>query len=457
MAGGRNVLSSSPFRASQLSLPHSHLSRDLTPFPPIPSLSRTSPLTTQLVTCFLASTTIYSTKVDFTSPATRKRIEGKYKFGMSHSRNISRARSESVNITPAQRSRTRRSGNGDLTEDQDFFRTRSAVQASVSTRSADLSQRVNKMEEGISTIKDQLRHLVDHRHPHSTTSTPHQTREPVHIPPTRYLDFEQELRWADPPFDTYKGKDVVRDFFVNNPIPRPYMFLQGPGFHNAKDKVAHRDKMTFNEYVLAFTTMLKDKRACTHEDWPHLIEHLNQVVADAQTRRWENVRAWSDHIFTRIEGGDIQWSSKDEIQFDRMRLSLAPANNPTQLSADQQPIRQVVCSDFNARRCKHRENHTEAGITFIHACAWCHAALGNRNPHTVVKCENKLRLMDARNHQYQPQAHNQQGSLPRQQAYQQPQQPTYQSTQQPQQPRRQVFTSALIQNTQPPTKSKNEM
>ena len=366
----------------------------------------------------------------------------------------SRIESQSDNLTLGQRSRTRHSTAGDHFYDSSALRTRSMAAASVSTRSADLSQRVNRVEEGIYDIRDQLKELISVKNSNTASSTPRQSHNPLPRPPQRYLDFERELRRAEPPFDTQKGKENVRDFFVANPIPRPYMFLQGQGLHAIKDKLAHRDKMTFNEYVQAFTTMLMDKRVCDPAEWPQLVNHLAQVACDARTRSWEHVRAWSDHVFTRIENGDITWSDCAEIQFDRMRLSLAPAGEPAPKSpAENQNQKQVVCSDFNARRCKHLDNHVEAGFTFLHVCAWCHAALGNRNPHTVVRCENKLRFTQDR-----PTSHQQPQAPPRHQQFnqhQQFQQPTtYQSNQQ--QPRRQVFTSAVISNPQPTHKPKND-
>ena len=373
---------------------------------------------------------------------------------MSLLQETSRNKSNS-NLTLGQRSRTRHSTAAEPSGEHSLFRTGSMAAASTSTRSADLSQRVNRVEEGIYEIKDQLKELISIKNPHASTSMRQQSHDPLPRPPQRYLEFERELRRADPPFEIPKGKDSIRDFFVSNPVPRPYMFLTGPGFRTPKDKIAHRDKMTFTEYVLAFTHMLLDKRACRSDEWPELVNHLNQVACDAQSRPWENVRSWSDHIFSRIESGDIAWSSRAEIQFDRMRMSLAPPGEQrTVRTADHQNSKTMVCSDYNARRCKHRDTHEEGQFTLIHVCAWCHAALGNRNPHTVVKCENKMRFGQDRQQNFQ-----QPGILPQpRQQQQQPhlfQQPPAHQNQQQQ--RRQVYTSAAITNQQVPQKPKNDM
>ena len=361
-------------------------------------------------------------------------------------------KTESSRLTLGQRSRRGNGGDSTLNKDSrlsDAYRTRSMAQVFTSTRSADLSQRVGRVEQGMSSVNNKLDKLLELMPPASATSTPHRHRPGTHRDPGTYLDFERELRRADPQFEPTKGKDPIKDFYVNNMIPRPFMFINGPGIHSQKDKMAYRDKMTFNEYVWGFTNMLRDRRAYPEEDWPHLIEHLNQVACDAQTRPWNNVRTWSDTVFSRIEAGDITWADKQEIYFDRLRLSLAPPTdaNPHHIPTGPDNTKVIICSDFNARRCKHRAAHTEAGTTLLHSCAWCYAALGSRNPHTVVQCENKLRFSNDRPAHQPQQVHP---PHQRQAFTQQPQQQHQQLAKRP------VFTTAVI-NNQPPTRPKNDM
>ena len=379
----------------------------------------------------------------------------KSSMSQSRTRNIS----ESTKITLGQRSRRKDPPN--TTQNGASFNTRSYAnmdetqRSSHSTRTADLSYRVLGLEKGLTSVNGKLDQLIALQLPHSNTSTPRPPRERSPRPATRYLDFENELKKGEPDFTTHRGKDMVKDFYVDHPIPRPYMFLDIPGLHTQKEKATYRDKMTFNEYVLAFTTMLRDRRACSPEDWPHLVEHLNQVACDATSRPWPDVRNWSDSVFGRIEKGDITWDNTAEIQYDRMRMSIAPSAAKNQApSQDPQPQsqRSVTCADFSARRCRHKASHTEAGITYMHNCAWCFAALNLRNTtHNVIDCDNKFgRQLDR-----QPRAQPQQQNIPQQRQHT----PffTYQQQQSTQpQPRRQVVTSAVIQNTNQPPRPKND-
>ena len=370
-----------------------------------------------------------------------------------HSR--SRILSESSRITPAQRSRrldtTRQSKHGAF-DTRSYATVDDAGRSSHSTKTADLSQRVTGLEKHVTSVNTKLDRLIELQFPSSTTSTPRRDPAPAPRLMPRYLDFEEELRRADPNFTSHRGKDNIKDFFVERLAPRPYMFLDVPGLNSQKEKAAYRDKMTYQEYVFAFTAMLRHRGACSPDEWPHLIHHLNQVACDALTRDWENVRRWSDCVFSGIEKGDITWQDTAEIQYDRMRLSLAPPQprSTTQNStiANTHPTKSITCPDFSAKRCRFKSSHSDGSVNYLHNCAWCLAALNLRNTtHNVVDCENKLgRPQDRPTGPYQVQ---QQHHTHRRQPFQQQQIPPFQQ-------KRQVVTTAVINNPQYPQNPKNE-
>ena len=257
----------------------------------------------------------------------------------------------------------------------------------------DVPERVGNLEKGLSTVNIKLDRLLDcmpaqkptHRVRHSTAS--------MHQRPASYYDFEEELQRAEPKFNTEKGKDPVKDFFVTELLPRPYMFIDRPGVRTQKEKAALRETMSFTDYVIGFTAMLSDPRAQTKTDSKHLIAHLNQVARDAHDRPWPQVRDWSDTVFSRVERGDILWTDKAEIQYECMCRSLAP---PTQVQNNKtiSTGKEVACPDYNARRCnkcRPRESHVDHPLRLIHVCSYCLAAGGQRNPHSILDCEKKLR------------------------------------------------------------------
>ena len=133
--------------------------------------------------------------------------------------------------------------------------------------------------------------------------TRHSTEAPRSRRPLPYAEFESELRRAEPKFYTEKGKDLVRDFSIESPWPRPHMFIDRPGVRTQKEKLAMRESMSFTDYVIGFTSMLLDPRTRGQDDWHSTITHLNQVANDAYDRPWHCVRGWSDHVFSRLENG----------------------------------------------------------------------------------------------------------------------------------------------------------
>ena len=312
--------------------------------------------------------------------------------------------------------------------------------------SPDLPNRVGDLEDGMYTVNEKLDKILRHlpvdrsqRVRHSTVAAP--APVPTQAPPApspTYYDFEAELRKAEPQFTTDKGKDPIKDFFVGDILPRPYMFIDRPGVRTQKEKAAMRETMSFNDYVIGFTTMLLDKRVTDPQDWHHLITHLNQVSKDAHERPWGGVRNWSDAVFTAIERADITWQDKASIQFDRMRFSLAPPQTPNNYSQKpQNSTKEIPCPEYNAKRChkcRPKDAHYEQAIRMMHVCSYCLATTTQRLPHTLVDCDRKLRDAGVYTHNdvHQP-------NRP-----QQPQPHFVANYQQPQ--KRQVFTTAYVTN-----------
>ena len=446
MAGSRKDFFLPPFRAScsQLSCILVHITFPPSLFSPALSLSPSTTTHVILEPSNMASRDAHS--------RTRESTTNRSNMSQHKSHN-----SESTRITLGQRSNkndtSRMSHHFPSMNTRSYASMDATARSSHSTKTTDLSQRVTGLEKGLTSMNGKLERLIALQTTDRSTSTPRRDVSAQPVP--RYLDFEHELKKGDPDFTTKRGKEMVKEFYVDNPIPRPYMFLDIPGLHSLKDKATYRDKMTYQDYILAFTNMLRDHRACSQEDWPHLIEHLNQVACDATTRPWRDVRAWSEHVFTKIETGDFNWASTAEIQYARMRISIAPSSQAPQnppTSINNQSAKSITCPDFSAKRCRSRGSHTEAGVMYLHNCAWCSAALNLKNTtHNVIDCDNKLGRPQERL-QRPPQQYLQQ-QQPRQ--YQGPQNHQQQQPTQ-QQPRRQVVTSAVIQNPLLPLNPKND-
>ena len=115
-------------------------------------------------------------------------------------------------------------------------------------------------------------------------------------------------------------------------------------------------------------------------------------------RPWPAVLKWSNQVFDRLERADITWRDREEIYYDRLRLSLsAHTEAPSQQTAP--------CPAFNAGMCRSTaETHKDGMTTFSHACAYCEAvAAPGKHNHSAHLCAKRRATMTyaARNQTYQ--------------------------------------------------------
>ena len=81
-----------------------------------------------------------------------------------------------------------------------------------------------------------------------------------------------------------------------------------------------------------------------------------------------------------MEKGEISWANYDEIQRDRMRISLV-SSVPEKLN--------IPCPGYNYKTCKHADSHDKLGICFRHICGYCLYNTGSYNTHPVRICHSR--------------------------------------------------------------------
>ena len=162
-------------------------------------------------------------------------------------------------------------------------------------------------------------------------------------PVTRHY-IQEQAEMAMPNFVAAPPKgNILLDMRIKGFIPRPHMYIDQEGCVTIKEKLDYRNKMSYQQYMCAFTTM---QTLVPPEDRVHLIDHLQQVCQDAMDRPWPAVLKWSNQtVFDRLERADITWRDREEIYYDRLRLSLsAHTEAPSQQTAP--------CPAFNAGMCR---------------------------------------------------------------------------------------------------------
>lgn len=182
-----------------------------------------------------------------------------------------------------------------------------------------------------------------------------------------------------------------------NPMCKPYMYLERDGYETPKQRAEIRTSMTQLEYLNASLLLLNDSTAYKQSDLPYIIHHLSQVSTDAIALPWHGVRKWSQYVWDQIEKGKCSWRDKALIQEERVRLSFIGQSNANPVCTLGNNMNQkandlivVVCSAFNSPAgCKFQYSHDDGRIKHNHVCAHCEA-LGRRSNHSFQRCRTRL-------------------------------------------------------------------
>ena len=185
-----------------------------------------------------------------------------------------------------------------------------------------------------------------------------------------------------------EGKNDILDFFVRQPIPKPYMFVEKSDLSCARKKLEYRQNITAHEYLFAYVAMLCDGRAKDPAVLLQQLHHLRDVAHDIARFQWPAVRAWTQGVFDSVEKGNYTWDDTQSIQNERF-LALRAVNVPNSTQHDEGV--ETICLEFNSRNCRHggpKRDHSQAGATFVHCCLYCYASSRDRQrcDHPLVDC-----------------------------------------------------------------------
>ena len=68
--------------------------------------------------------------------------------------------------------------------------------------------------------------------------------------------------------------NILFDMRIQRHMPRPHMYMDKEGCVTIKEKLDYKDKMSYVEFMAAYTAMLQDFTLVQPEDWPFL--HFQQ-------------------------------------------------------------------------------------------------------------------------------------------------------------------------------------
>ena len=96
--------------------------------------------------------------------------------------------------------------------------------------------------------------------------------------------------------------------FVNNPIAKPYMYVDLVGCNSVTQKLAMRNTLTERECTSGLVSLMTDTAVYPPTDFKHMFDHLYWLRQDVLNCPWVTVRAWSQKLFNKIERRHLRWS-----------------------------------------------------------------------------------------------------------------------------------------------------
>lgn len=171
-----------------------------------------------------------------------------------------------------------------------------------------------------------------------------------------------------------KSSKRIENDIRNN---RPYAFLARDTQRALIKEGAHPEELSYSLHIEGFTAMIRS--ICANHRVRAMIDHLHNLIHDAQVHPWHKVRRWSNEVIVKTAIHEWQWTDVDKIvQAKNALYMIAHAGHDTDSF---QP-----CFWFNKGTCTFEFTHYEGGQTAAHVCSFCFLLDGNRESHQAKNC-----------------------------------------------------------------------
>lgn len=198
---------------------------------------------------------------------------------------------------------------------------------------------------------------------------------------------------------------ISRGNVRTGPYSYPFKYvLRGP-----ERQRVNINSVSLSEHLWGLVRMIRDEKL-NPALRPHLNNHLVEVIEDSCDFHRENVRAWSEEVFSlvaedRLPGG---WAAVPRIQMLRMSMSRIHSarqhltkdpsnrdsyrrnNQPNQPLSHNDQIKGGPCQAYNSPAgCQLQSGHIVNGRKQQHVCTFCLFNSCAAYTHSEMQCRNK--------------------------------------------------------------------
>ena len=191
---------------------------------------------------------------------------------------------------------------------------------------------------------------------------------------------------------TTKGKSTKRSGRAKTADDVVHQDVDWPHFHvyRGQDRQpAEYEQLTVPEFVLGYiTSLMYDSNTSAKA---RKLEHLRELVMDAATYPWSDVRNYHAIVLNQFEMKKLDWGNKDAIQQLRRTYAQIRARGPENGIAVSTAHTQgpPFCLPFQNGRCNKTTDHQTSRGWVQHACAFCLKRTGNAYRHSEHECRRK--------------------------------------------------------------------
>ena len=148
------------------------------------------------------------------------------------------------------------------------------------------------------------------------------------------------------------------------------------------------DSLSLPEFVFGYLGSLR--KISDQSLHAHMLHHLRELMQDAISYPWQNVRNYHAVVLAHLEHADITWEDRETIQELRhtyARTTTGAPAGPSRQRAAPDARQGTPCSEWQQGNYSQQATHDHQ----LHVCAWCWQHLNRTHKHQEQACQIKAR------------------------------------------------------------------
>ena len=165
------------------------------------------------------------------------------------------------------------------------------------------------------------------------------------------------------------GRAKTTEDFIIRDVPWPHYGV----YKGAKNKPADYDELSLAEFVYGYVDMLRRNKKLDTKTKGKMLAHLQDLMEDAISYPWSNVRNFHGVMLGEMERDLIDWGDTKAINKLRVKYSQRQDNSEASNKFRHRESYgdKNVCENYQKGTCPHEGDHSTSKGQVRHVCAYC--------------------------------------------------------------------------------------